>query len=91
MPDAPVRFVRVTWDWARGWPHPTRWERTARNFTSPETAGRQLSIIEGLPSHCRLISVAVSTDVTWREIDPAILPRPERETANGGLHEADTD
>lgn len=72
----PKRLYRVTWQAALGWPHPERRHEVARNYTTAETAGKQIATIRAMPSHLSLTSVHV-TEVEWSEIDPETLPVPE--------------
>jgi hypothetical protein len=72
----PSRLTRVEWDAAVGYPEPERRQRTARNYTTRENAGRQVSIIEAMPSHLSLVAV-YETVCVWEPVDPADLPRPE--------------
>ena len=73
MPDRPKRLWRVEWRAALGWPEPERRHDTARNYTTPLAAARQVQVIEALPSHLELTGVHV-TDCAWVEIDPSTLP-----------------
>ena len=73
----PKRLYRVTWMAAVGWPEPERRQETARNYTTAETAGKQIAVIRAMPSHLELKSVHVSNDIEWALIEPDTLPVPE--------------
>lgn len=77
MDALPKRLWRVTWMAAVGWPEPERRQETARNFKTPEAAGRQVATIRSMPSHLELKSVHVSDDIVWHDVDADALPVPE--------------
>lgn len=74
----PSKLIRVEWSAAVGFPFPDKRHITARNFASEKNAGRQLAIIEALPSHLTLLSVH-ETHCEWQPVDPDTLPRPDQE------------
>lgn len=74
MPDLPRRLWRVEWRQGYGWPDVTRHENTARNFTTPLNAARQVANILAWPSHHELIGVFVSDPIGWSDFPLDQLP-----------------
>lgn len=72
----PAEFWRVEWEAAVGWPTPDVRRNTARNFTSATAAGRQVAIIQAMPSHLKLHRVLHGTVGEWEPVDIAELPVP---------------
>lgn len=79
MKQLPTRLYRVSWQAAVGWPHPEQRQDTARNYTTPESAARQVASIRAMPSHLKLQGVHVSDEIEWSEFDPDDLPQPKEE------------
>jgi hypothetical protein len=63
----PDRLYRVEWDEGFGWPDCERRERTSRNFSTLESAARQLRAISALPTHHRLVGTYFGR-VEWEEL-----------------------
>lgn len=79
----PERFYRVEWLAALGWPDPMPQHPTARNFTTPEAAARQLARIKAFPDHCTFTGLWIG-NATWAPLDPVLLPdvSPEADAVN---------
>lgn len=69
---------RVEWMEGQGFPERTEQHRTSRKFERGADARRMVETIEAMPSHHKLIGVAV-TDVAWTPVDWHTLPEPAPE------------
>lgn len=84
MAELPTRLWHLTYDAAVGFPEPTRRERKHRNYSDEAALGRQLATIERMPTHLKLISIAVTSEpIHWAPVDPATVPRPMEENDGG--------